>query len=594
MSNDPASVSTLPAGSEPVAVLKFGSSVLRGASDLDAAVAEIYRELRRGFRVLAVVSAFPGVTDRLAGLAGRRFAAPDPGCLARLLATGETASAALLGMALEEAGVPASVVDPEAVGLLVAGPPLDSEPVALDTRRLLGFLARTPVVVLPGFFGRSASGGPALLGRGGSDLTALFAAWSLRAGKCRLLKDVDGVYSTDPRTGASARRYSSISWEDAARVSGRLIQPKALQFARARGYTFALASACSSDETVIGTATSAPGEPGPRARPLRVALLGLGTVGMGVFEKLAARPDLFELTGIAVRNIGKSRDRRVPRELLTDDPARLLERPTDVVLELIGGLEPAGSLIRSALAAGRSVVTANKAVIARHGEGLRQIACRSGARLLYSASVGGAVPVLERVRLLARHHTIEQVSGVLNGTCNYMLEKLAEGVEFSVALGEAQRQGFAEADPHLDLSGADSAQKLSVLAHTAFGATLDPDAVRCSGIEGIGPERVRRAREEGKAVRLVATCRRTAAGLEAEVRPEELPSQHPLSRAAGVENRVLIRVRGRKRDVLLSGKGAGRWPTSLSVCADLLEIVTGRAEPARLDSDLRARAEMTA
>ena len=593
MSTDYTTRSASPAHSDPIAVLKFGSSVLRGDAGLHAVVAEIYRELRRGYRVLAVVSAFPGVTDRLAEAAARRFESPDPGCLARLLSTGESASAALVGMALEEAGVPAAVLDPDDIGLEVAGPPLDSDPVALDDRKLRRTLNRTPVVVLPGLFGRTRPGNTALLGRGGSDFTALFAAASLGAEKCRLLKDVDGVYSADPGTGGSGARYSSISWDDALDVSDRLIQPKALRFARARMYEFSLTSLFSSRETLIGSGSTLICGPDAPARPLRIGLLGLGTVGLGVFQSLAVRRDLFELTGIAVCDLGKPRDPKVPRELLTDNPWELLRQPADVVIELIGGVDPAASLIHAALALGRSVVTANKAVLARDGEFLERVARREGVRLLSSASVGGSVPVLERIGLIARGNTIERVSGVLNGTCNYVLERLGEGVEFSGAIREAQERGFAEADPRLDLSGADSAHKLAVLARAAFGTAIDLEQIRCRGIEGIDSARVRGARSQGRALRLVATCRRTRDGIHAEVRPRELPLRHPLSRTAGVENRVLIRIEG-QGSVLLTGKGAGRRPTSLSVFADVLELLSGPGELVHSLLDTPAPEEMTA
>jgi homoserine dehydrogenase len=558
----------------PVSVLKFGSSVLRGDAGLRAAVAEIYREVRSGYRVLAVVSALPGVTDALTESAASRFESPDPSCLARLLATGESASAALLGMALDEAGIPVSVIDPRDVDLTVSGPSLDAEPVALDVRSLRRVLRRRSVAVLPGFFGKTRSGETAVLGRGGSDFTALFAACALRAERCRLLKDVDGIFTADPCSGVPAARYATLSWDDALSISARVIQQKALRFARARRYEFTVASLFSQGGTRIGAVPARLRGTEAIPRPLRVALLGLGTVGLGVFQYLAARPDLFELTGIVVRDLSKPRDPKVPRRLLSDDAWQVLSRPTDVVIELIGGVEPAVSLIRAALKSGVSVVTANKAVLARAGKALDALARDHGVRLLGSASVGGAVPVLERLAILAREARIESVTGVLNGTCNYVLEKVSEGVQFSEAVRQAQNSGFAEADPSLDLGGGDSAHKIAVLARAVFGAAVDPDQIPCRGIDGIDPERVRTAASRGRAFRLIAACRRTPDGVALEVRPRELPLRHPLSRASGVENRVLVRLEGRD-PVLLNGKGAGRWPTAVSVFGDILELLTG-------------------
>jgi homoserine dehydrogenase len=556
----------------PIVVLKFGSSVLRSGSDLATAVTEIYRHVRVGRRVLAVVSAFPGVTDRLVRSAKSCFSDPDPVFLASLLASGETASASILAMALEEAGVPVTILDPAEAGLRVSGPPLDASPVALNTLEVLRKLEGGPVVIVPGFFGRSLSGTISLLGRGGSDLTAIFMAHALGAETCRLLKDVDGLYSTDPKHAAGmGRRYSAASWEEAIRIGDGVVQPKALEFARKHRVHFALAGTCSPHETVVGSGPVRYAQPNSPNRLLRVALLGLGTVGLGVFHRLATQRDRFVLVGIAVRDLRKPRDPRVARGLLVDDAEALLRQPLDVVIELIGGQEPAMSLIRLALKSACHVISANKAVVALHGPSLDDLARSRGVTFRYSASVGGSVPVLEQLRGLTADSELRCISGVLNGTSNYVLDKMAEGVTLARAVQEAQREGFAEADPRLDLCGTDSAHKLAIVARAAFGVDLKVEDVECRGIEGIQPRDVLSARSSGRMVRLVASCRRTPDGIKAEVRPRALRDSHPLSRARGVENRVLLRAYG-KPPVLLSGKGAGRWPTSLAVFADLLDV----------------------
>jgi homoserine dehydrogenase len=361
-----------------------------------------------------------------------------------------------------------------------------------------------PVLILPGFVGRTADRSWALMGRGGSDLTALFAAQRLGARECRLLKDVDGLCTSDPR-------------------------------------------------------------------PLRVSLLGLGTVGLGVYQGLIKQKSRFQAVGIAIRHRNKTRETHVPPELLVEDARSLLDRPTDVVVELIGGSEPAASLIRSALEAGRHVVTANKDVIACHGDSLQRLAYAKGVELKFSASVGGAVPVIEQVRKLARYEPIERIEGVLNGTCNYVLDRMVEGEEHDDAVRAAQEQGFAEADPSLDLSGKDSAHKVAILAKAAFGMTIHPEEIPCRGIEDIDSSDVRKALIEGRVIKLVATCYKTAEEVRAEVRPVALPEAHPLAGARGEENRIQVQPRV-GQTILLHGKGAGRWPTSLSVMADLLDL----------------------
>jgi homoserine dehydrogenase len=561
----------------PIVVLKFGSSVLNREDGLAAVVQEVYREVREGKKVLAVVSALAGVTDRLLASARQCFEDPQPAPLAGLLSTGESASAAWLEMALEEAGIPAVAADPGRLGLEIQGPLLDADPTDLDVEAVHRLFDEFQVIVLPGFFGRSPCGSPALLGRGGSDLTALFAAQRLGAEECRLLKDVPAIYPHDPDQEPNPRYcYASATWAETLRVGGQITQAKAVEFAQEHELSFTVASPLASYKTHVGHGPIEIQSPIPPSPPLRVVLLGLGTVGGGVYRKLAQQNDRFEVVGIAVRDKSKLRDVQIPDELLVDDPLLLLERPADVVVELIGGEEPAGSLIQAALESGRHVVTGNKAVIAFRGSDLEGKARAAGVQLKYSASVAGSVPAIEQVQAVAKQEAIDRIEGVLNGTCNFILERLGEGLDFDVALREAQEQGFAEADAGLDLSGADTAYELAILARAAFGVDLDPNAIDCRGIEELTPSRVLDAKSRGQAIRLVATCHSTSDGIEARVRPTELSLDHPLAGARGVENRVLIHPRD-KKPILLSGKGAGRWPTTAAVLADLLDLYRAEA-----------------
>ena len=295
--------------------------------------------------------------------------------------------------------------------------------------------------------------------------------------------------------------------------------------------------------------------------PLRIALLGCGTVCGGVLAHLLARPDLFQVTGVLVRNLFCDRG-GLPRHLFTTDTDELLGRGTDVVVEVLGGREPAGRLIRESLKLGRSVVTANKALLAEEIGPLSKLAARSGAFLLYSASVGGALPALETVRRAAALGPIRAVSGVLNGTCNFVLDRCRVGSSFEEAVAEAQAAGYAEADPTLDLDGSDTAQKLALLIREAFGVHLRWDEIPRQGIE---------ERPPGKTVRLVAACERTADGLAASVRPLELSAEHFFARATGAGNALRIEMEDGSLTEL-TAQGAGRWPTSASVLADLQDL----------------------
>ncbi|HEV8579882.1 MAG TPA: homoserine dehydrogenase [Thermoanaerobaculia bacterium] len=304
--------------------------------------------------------------------------------------------------------------------------------------------------------------------------------------------------------------------------------------------------------------------------PLRVTLLGCGSVGGGVLSHLLACPESFQVTGVLVRDLGRDRGPGVPRHLLTTDAGDLMAREADVVVELLGGREPARRLIRQALGLGRSVVTANKALLAAEIGSLSALASYQGVSLLYSASVGGALPALEAVRKAAASGRVRRISGVLNGTCNFVLDRCLAGRSFAAAVAEAQAAGYCEADPALDLDGSDAAQKLALLAREAFGASLRWDRIPRQGIEG----------RDGKTradtvVRLIAACERTREGLAASVRPVELPPDHSFARAAGAGN--ALRIEMENGSVIdLAAQGAGRWPTSEAVMADLLDLLEER------------------
>jgi len=549
-----------------IIVLKFGSSVLRSENDLPAAVHEIYRWWRDGFQVVAVVSAFGNTTDELTQRALSVCEEPDEALVAALLATGEATSSVLLGLALNRSGIPASVLDAEQAGLSTDGPVLDANLTTVNAGRILNAL-KTAIVVLPGFVGKSRSGKTTLLGRGGSDLTALFLAQRL-GGTCRLIKDVDGLYTGDPNSysGPSAARFARVSYGTALRVGGAVVQRKAIEFAERERLRFSVSSIGSCRLTEVGPHADTVTLSELPTRPLRVALLGCGTVGGGVYQRLAALPDLFSVTAVGARNV----DDGVPVKVITPHLEALIAEPVDVVVELLGGIEPARTLISEALRLGRSVVTANKALLANDLTKLQRVASNN-ATLRYSAAVGGVVPILEAINRARRFSSLQSISGVLNGTTNFILDQLANGCDLSEAITAAQQNGYAERDPKLDLDGTDAAQKLTLLARAAFDVDLPFRSIAKQGIESVTPEKIRDAKNVGRITRLVAECRRTNGGLVASVSPVELPLDHPLARVKGVENRLLIQSQAGKAWEV-SGRGAGRWPTTEAVLADLFDL----------------------
>src|SRR5262249_32881229 len=356
----------------PLIVLKFGSSVLRRDSDFSGVVHEIYRWVRAGHHVIAVVSAMHRATDDLLARAQSFGAGTDERAVAALLATGEASSVALLSLALARAGVPVVALDEVRLGLRTRGPILDSEPWALDRNATLRALEQAPVLVIPGFVGRQDDGAISLLGRGGSDLTAVFLAHNLRADRCRLIKDVDGIFEHDPAdTGPAPRRYRTVPWSEAARVGDGVVQRKAVDFAEQHGQFFEVAALNSDQPSLIGNRPASFYGTLRCPQPLRIGLLGAGTVGLGVYLALAAHPEAFEITRIGVRRL--EREDGTPPALLTRDPWQVIDSDCELVVELIGGLSPARELIAAALQAGEHVITANKIVIAHHRPELRRL-----------------------------------------------------------------------------------------------------------------------------------------------------------------------------------------------------------------------------
>ncbi len=544
--------------SERVIVLKFGGSVLRDATSVRKVGHEIYRWRREGWKVVAVVSALAGRTDALLGQArGDAGSAHD---LAFALGQGERDASALLLTQLERIGLPACCATPEEVGLVAEGDPLDATPVSLGDTELRARLDRDGVVVFPGFVAIDREGRHVTLGRGGSDLTALFLAHALGAEKCRLVKDVDGLYTADPndRTNAPAR-FTTCSYDDALATDGSIVQHKSVRFAQRVGLTFELGGFNGVHPTTVGEPSHVDVRAHP-APPLGVAVAGAGTVGGGVLSLIRELPELFEVKGVACRDPGKHPELGELGVPVVQDAMSLVDG-ADVVVEVIGGTETALELARSALGAGRDVVTANKALLAEHGAALRKLADERGCDILDAASVGGGVAVVER----ATAAPVRRIRGVLNGTGNFVLEEVRLGASQQDAVRRAQELGLAEADPSRDLDGRDVIDKLRVLAQrTGLGAGqgVERTPIPEDGLENAAAFRYR----------YVGTL--DSAGARASV--ERVEPGDPLFDLPGATNAVVI-----ERDdgsvETLRGLGAGRWPTAESVVADLLSLARTRS-----------------
>jgi len=561
-----------------IIVLKFGSSVLGSRSDLPAAVHEIYRWYREGHRVIAVVSAIGSTTDWLLAEGGVFKAEPEPYALAELLATGERGSAALLGIALDRAGVPARVLDPREIRFTALGSVLDSEPTALNQARLEEMLAATPVVVIPGFFGHDAQGRLHLLGRGGSDLSAVFMAAATRACRCRLIKDVDGVYDHDPATLADgpAHLLSVVGYETAIERAGQLIQPKAVRFLERYKGSAEVAGLCQPYETQVGDFQTELQilKPCP---PANVLLLGLGTVGFGVYRRLSAMSKHFRVIGALCRDPAKHEADGVPPEILHGPESKIAQLDPDIVVDALPGGGPSHALLRYFLDAGVHVVSANKQLVAEHGRQLHRLASNSQAELHYSAAVGGSTPMIEAVQRSLRDGETASISGILNGTCNFLLDRCATGLSIQDAVKQAQELGFAEEDPSEDLAGADAERKLRILARYAYRQEIDGMDVRA--LSALNLDEIRATRRPDQVIRFVAEARRQRNDIQGTIRLVALDAGHPLAAVRNEWNALLI-TREDGTTSFVTGRGAGRWPTTEAVMADLLRIRFGQIDAA--------------
>jgi len=316
-------------------------------------------------------------------------------------------------------------------------------------------------------------------------------------------------------------------------------------------------------------------------RPLNVGLIGLGTVGSQVADRMLSwGPQLSRRAGVdlclkkvLVRDVAKRRAIDVSADLLTADASELLDdRGIEVVIEVAGGDEPVRSYLERAIQSGKHVITANKVVMAKHGPQLLDQAAKKNVDVYFEAAVGGGIPLISAFRTDLQANRIESVSAVINGTTNYVLGRMASaGLTMADAIREAQDAGYAEADPTDDVGGFDATYKLAILSSIAYEIKVHPDDIYREGIDGVEPVDFRYARELGYAIKLVAHTQRHQGRVEARVHPAMVPLEHPLARVEGAENAVYVEgdLVGK---VLLVGQGAGGKPTASAVVGDLIDL----------------------
>ena len=330
-----------------------------------------------------------------------------------------------------------------------------------------------------------------------------------------------------------------------------------------------------------------------------VVLLGLGVVGGGVARALLEKADTYSqragapivLRRVLVRDIARERSVSLDPALITADPDEALATDCDIVVEVMGGEEPARDYLERALRAGRYVVTANKEVMAKHGPALLSLATASGTDILYEASVGGGIPIVAPLKRDLSANHITSLRAIINGTTNYILTRMSrDGTNFADALKQAQDLGYAEADPTNDVEGIDATYKLAILASLAFHTQVRPDDIHREGITRLTPRDFRYAAELGYAIKLLAIGKRDADSVQVRVHPAFVPAEELLARVDGVLNAVQVEgdLTGR---VLFQGAGAGALPSSSAIMADVLEaahsvVHGGRPSPWRYTADM--------
>ena len=315
-------------------------------------------------------------------------------------------------------------------------------------------------------------------------------------------------------------------------------------------------------------------------KKIRVAILGSGTVGTGVYKIIQNQKDEFphkigselEVAKILVRNINKQRE-GIPSEILTDKWADIInDESIGIVIEVMGGIEPAKTYISEALANGKHVVTANKDLMAEHGHELLDIAAEHNCDLLFEAAVAGGIPIIRPIKQCLAANKITEIMGIINGTTNFILTKMTEeGMEFEDALKLATELGYAEADPTADIEGLDAGRKIAILASIAFNSRVSFSDVYTEGISKITAKDIKYAKELGCVIKLIATAKNTETGIEVRVTPMFIPVSHPLASVNDSFNAVFVHGDA-LGDAMFYGRGAGELPTASAVMGDVIDV----------------------
>lgn len=317
---------------------------------------------------------------------------------------------------------------------------------------------------------------------------------------------------------------------------------------------------------------------------MQIGILGLGTVGAGVVELIEKNNDTIakrignriNIKRVLIKDLDKERPALVKGKITNKFEDILKDEDISIVVEVMGGEEPAHTYIREALSRRKHVITANKEVISKHGKELLELSAEKDVNLLFEASVGGGIPIIRPMKQCLSANEIKKIMGILNGTTNYILSQMTEkGKSFSDALKEAQLEGYAESDPTNDVKGFDAARKLAILSSIAFNTRITPEQVYTEGIDSISPMDIQYAREMGQVIKLIAIGKKLENNVEVSVTPVLLKEDHPLASVAGIFNAIMVEGDA-VGPVMFYGLGAGKMPTASAVVADIMEAIKNK------------------
>ena len=544
-------------------VLKFGSSVLTDSDRYQDVALEIYRWYRAGYRTIAVVSAMGTTTDALLAETRLHHRWADDGITAHLLASGECISAARLGLALDRFGIPARVLEPVGLGLKTAGPILDARCVQLESGRILDALDACPVVVVPGFVGQDELGNVTLLGRGGTDLSALFIAEALAAESCHLVKDVDGLYDLDPALHPeAASKFELANYNDVLALDEGIVQHKAVQFAMVNERPFLVRSLNHNEGTKVCSQPSLLATAGKASVPLRLAVFGEGDL-LGCLKDMANRfGDFFEVVFAAN-----------PESIDLADGQSIATRwnRPQMLVDLGHGKSASQTIAALALEQGMGLLSTNSEFLAESGPSLKSLFEAQNLPFLVDAAVGGVLPVAETIARLSGTGQVRVVEALLSWPAQFVLNRILAGESLESASEEAKALGISSQALARELAGQSSLHQFLVCLNLGLALDLAPSQIGVHSLKSLAGQFKTLGNDPSWHWRYLARLDLDPNAIEVKIDVRRLNASHPLVSLPPDGIGICIYLRNGKQ-IVLHGRDSHPRSRILAVLGSLLSV----------------------